>query len=341
MTKLKNLIIDGNAVLYKYFFGYKKYDIDDIIAVAHVNTLYKIQYLANRYKVDNIVVVFDCFNKGWRKVYTSNLNPEKVTHRPYKAGRRENLSPSDEKKLKEFDASIHRYVDFFKTQTSVLCLQGNSLEGDDLIAGYVRRFPNDDHIIYSSDKDFMQLINSITGTVTLVESQNDTERSLEDWNNDPELFLFEKCFRGEPRGGDNVQNAYPRLLKKKIFAAYEDDYLKNNIFNNTFVVTELDDDDNVIEYNYRTGDLFKENKLLMGLNHQPDYIKGLIDVTIDEGIKDIGKFNYVQFLRFCKQHGMDAAIKEKEKFIDVLSRPYRLSSSGSLSGAASPQKPSD
>lgn len=314
--------MDGNAVLYKYFFGYKKWDIEDIIAISHVSMLYKMQHLASRYKIDNVIVVFDCFNKGWRKVYTSNLNPEKVTHRKYKAGRRENLSPSDEKKLKEFDASLHRYVDFFKTQTSIVCLQGNSLEGDDLIAGYVQKFPHDDHVIYSSDKDFMQLINSITGTVTLVESQKDTERTLTEYNNDPELFLFEKCFRGEPRGGDNVQNAYPRLAKKKIFAAYDDDFMKTNIFNNEFVVTELDANDTLLEFKYRTGDLFKENKVLMGLSHQPNYIRNMINVTIDEGIENVGQFNYIPFLQFCKNHGMDAVIKERDKFIEVLAKRY-------------------
>ena len=325
---LINLIIDGNAVLYKYYFGYKDYSIDEIIQIARVNLLHKMQYLSYAYKVDNHVIVFDCRNRGWRKVYTSDLNPEKITHRKYKDGRRENLSPSEEKKLREFDESILPFVDFLKTQTKVLCLQGDSLEGDDLIAGYIQKFPNDNHIIYSSDKDFLQLINSISGNVKLIETKNDSERTLDEWNGDPQLFLFEKCFRGEPRGGDNVQNAYPRLLKKKIFAAYDDDFLKNNIFNNEFIVTELDDNDNVIEYKYRTGDLFKENQILMGLNHQPEYIKALINKTIDDGISsnDI-TFNFMQFLVFCRQNNLEAILKDSEKFIQLLAKPYTLSSS--------------
>lgn len=339
MHKLKHLVVDGNAVLYKHFFGYKKYPIEDIIAVAHVNMLYKMQWLAAQHKVDNVVVTFDCNNWSWRKLYTSDMNTEKVTHRKYKAGRHEKMTEKEKAKLDEFKASIGRYCDFFKTQTSVLTLQGNYLEGDDLIAGYVQGHPHDDHIIYSTDKDFMQLINSIEGNVTLIESQKDTERTLDDWDNNPHMFLFEKCFRGEARGGDNVQNAYPRLQRKKMMAAYTDEYALTNIMNHKFVVEDLDDDGNLVSYNYRTMDLFKENRLLMGLAYQPPHIRSLIDATIIKAIENIGKFEYMGFLKFCKAHGMDSAIREKDKFMTLLTGSYLKSSSGLSALADGPQGP--
>ncbi len=321
MTK-SHLIIDGNAVLYKYYFGYKKEKIDEIIAIAHVSMLYKIQYLQTKYDTDNVVVVFDCENQSWRKLYTTSYNTAKVTHRTYKGGRREKLTPSEKKKIEEFDASIYKYAEFYKTQTTLPCFCGDYLEGDDLIAGYVQRFPDDNHVIYSADKDFLQLINSIEGTVTLVESQKDTERSLSDWNGDPELFMFEKCFRGEPRGGDNVQNAYPRLLKKKIHAAYTDSYLFSNLENYEFKVSDMDRDGNPMVHTYRTGDLLKENRLLMSLIDQPEPIKNLINAEITRGIDNRGTFEYMTFLRFCRRYDMDKAIKEKAKFINLLSLGY-------------------
>jgi hypothetical protein len=327
MNKVKHLLIDGNAVLYRYFFGNKKESIEDIITIAHASMLYKLYELHKKYEPDNIIIVFDCKNASWRKVYTSAKNPSKITHRKYKGGRRENLSPIDEKKLKEFEENLHQYTEFFTDHTSLLCLENNYLEGDDLIAGYVQMFPHDDHVIYSSDKDFLQLVNSISGNVTLVESQKDTERSLEEWDNDPELFLFEKCFRGEPRGGDNVQNAYPRLLRKKIFAAYNDDFLFNNLLNNEFVVEETNENNDIVQYHYKTGDLLNENRLLMGLNHQPDYIKDLIQETIIKAIESPKRFNMVGFIHFCKNHGMDRALREKGKFSSILSRAYVKSSS--------------
>ena len=317
-----NLIIDGNAILYKYFFGYKDEPLDEIIARAHSNMLYKMQFLSNEYNVDNVVIVFDCPNKSWRKIYTSDGNPHKVTHKKYKAGRREQLSFSMKEKLSEFDDSIKNFIDFFKTQTRILCLRGDYLEGDDIIAGYVQRLSKDNHVIYSSDKDFLQLVNSIEGDVTLVEAQKDTIRSLNDWNQDPQLFLFEKMFRGEGRGGDNIQNAYPRLSRKKIIQAYSDDFLFNNIKNHEFEIVDITPDGEPISYKYVTGDLLKENKLLMDLTAQPDNIRDLINQTITDGINSIGHFNYMSFLKFCKRNGMEMAIKDKDKFISIMNKKY-------------------
>jgi hypothetical protein len=201
------------------------------------------------------------------------------------------------------------------------------LEGDDLIAGYIAKFNNDNHVIYSSDKDFLQLINSINGTVTLVETKNDEERTLDEWNNDPKLFLFEKCIRGEGRERDNVQSSYPRLRKNKIIDAYNNDYIKSNIMNYEFVVEELNDNDELIKYEYKTKQLFEENKILMGLNNQPEYIKEIINKTIDNGIKNSGKFNILSFLKFCYKYDMNDIIKEKHNFLNILTKSYILSSS--------------
>ena len=321
-NRTKHLIIDGSAVLYKMFFANKQHKVDDIVALAHIGLLYKIEELYKKYDIDNIAIVFDCYNRSWRKVYTSRHNIDKVTNKPYKGGRRENMTPSEKKKIEAFDEHLYIFAEFFRTQTTILSLIGDYLEADDIIAGYVQRFNKDDHVIYSADKDFLQLINTIDGTVTLVESQKDTERNLNDWNGDPELFLFEKCFRGEGRGGDNVQSAYPRLLKTKIHKAYTDAFLYNNIINNEFDVGDIDNAGNPVVYTYKTGDLLKENKLLMGLNHQPEPIRKLIDDAIDDAIENIGKFDYVKFLKFCHRQGIDRVIKEKDKFIEILNKGY-------------------
>jgi hypothetical protein len=332
----KHLIIDASAVLYKHFFANKQHKVEDIVALAQIGLLYKIQELYGKYGIDNVAVVFDCYNRSWRKVYTSKQNPDKITNKAYKGGRRENMKPSEKKKMEAFDDHLYIFADFFRQQTSLLSLIGDYLEADDIIAGYVQRFSEHDHVIYSADKDFLQLINSIDGTVTLVESQKDTERNLNDYNGDPELFLFEKCFRGEGRGGDNVQSAYPRLRKTKIHEAYTDAFKYNNIINNEFTVGDIDSMGNPIIHEYITKDLLKENRLLMGLNHQPPAIRELINDAIDDGIKNVGKFDYVKFLKFCHRQGIDRVIKEKDKFIEILSEEQcYFHSGGSLGGSVS------
>ena len=97
-----------------------------------------------------------------------------------------------------------------------------------------------------------------------------------------------------------------------------------NIINNEFDVGDIDSAGNPVVYTYKTGDLFKENKLLMGLNHQPEAIRQLIDNAIDDGIENVGKFDYVKFLKFCHRQGIDRAIKEKDKFIAILNKGYTL-----------------
>ena len=57
-------------------------------------------------------------------------------------------------------------------------------------------------------------------------------RSLDEWGGDADLFMFEKCIRGDR--SDNVQSSYPRLRKTKIVEAFDDEYLRNNIMENEF-----------------------------------------------------------------------------------------------------------
>lgn len=331
-SRTTNIIIDGHALLYKYFFAYNDEPVGDIVSMAHANILYKMQYLDHEYSPTNIIIVFDCKNSSWRKIYTNHNNKEKITHRLYKGGRHEKMSLSEKEKLDEFQDRADKFITFFRTQTTVPCIQADYLEGDDIIAGYVQRFYKDNHIIYGADKDFLQLIDSISGDVRVIESHKDTERTLEDWCDDPELFLFEKLFRGEGRAKDNVQSAYPRLFRKKILEAYNDDYLFNNLKNHTFEVTELAYDDTPITYTYKTGDLLEENKLLMDLTAQPEYIKDMINDAITDGITSTGKFDYISFLRFCKRNGMQHAMDNKDRFVKIISRKFTYPSYDGSSG---------
>lgn len=321
MHKTTNLIIDGQSILYRTFFATVNDSLDETIGAAYASLLYKLKYIGEKYNVDNYVMTFDCRNRSWRKLYTSPKNPSKVTHRLYKDGRRENMTEELSQKLKAFDMEIDNFIKFFRKNTSILCLNADYLEADDLIAGYVQYFPEDNHVIYSSDKDFLQLINSINGTVTLVEPSKDEERSLDDWDGNPELFLFEKLFRGEGRGKDNVQSAYPRLFRKKIIEAFTDDYKLNNIMNHEFEVEDMVNDE-IILYKYKTKDLFEENKLLMDLKSQPENIRNLINETITDAIENAGDFSFPRFLSFSKKNGFFYIIKDKNNYVPILSKKF-------------------
>lgn len=323
-TPVNNLLIDGNAIMYPYLFSYKDENVENIFKGATSNLFYKIQFLYFKYNIDNIIIVFDG-GKSWRKIFTSNANPNLITHKKYKDGRDDNKTQAEKDRMNEYNEKLSLLSEFLTTQTRILCLQAKYLEGDDLIAGYIHKFPNDNHIIYSSDKDFLQLINKFPGKVTLVTTDG-SERSLEEWNNDPDLFLFEKCFRGEDRAKDNVQSAYPRIRQKEIFKAYVDESIKVNIMKHEFVVEEIVNNE-LISHKYKTEDLFKENKILMGLSHQPEPIKKLINSVIDEALNNTKSFDIMKFMRFCTNNDMHDVIKDKDKFIKLFTKnhvPSRL-----------------
>lgn len=312
----RNFIVDGNSILYRYFYPNKKEDIDTIKSLAFIGLLQRIRFLHERFKCNNTVLVFDSPGDSWRSVYTSDNNPNKITHRKYKDGRRKNLTPSEKAKLDEFSANIDEIVNFFRTYTTVVCLQKKYLEADDLIAGYVQIFNNHEHVIYSSDKDFLQLISG--DHIKLVEPSEDSERTLDEWNGDPKLFLFEKCFRGEPYASDNVQNAYPRLRRDKILKSYEDDYLLNNLMSHEFKVEDIDSNGELKTYEYVTRDIFKENMYLMSLRAQPKSVKELIYDSIMKARENRPEYNHRGILVYMKDNGMIEAIQNMANMVHSL-----------------------
>jgi hypothetical protein len=203
----------------------------------------------------------------------------------------------------------------FKERSGLIALKRKYLEADDLIAGFVQKYPDDKHIIVSSDKDFIQLLSN--GNVTLIDPHSDKPRSLEEWDYDAGYFIFEKCFRGDI--GDNVQSSYPRLRATKIKAAYTDEFAKANIMNHTFGVEELDTEGKLKTYTYKTKDLYEENQLLMDLTKQPEYIRELIDSTIEIAINNRGKYNYFEFVKFCGKYELIAILNNVSKYSALLS----------------------
>lgn len=265
-----------------------------------------------KYNAHDVIVVFD--SKSWRKIYTSDENEDKVTHKKYKGHRRANLTESKKIKLGIIDSQLNEFYEVLKSQTGLIVLKEKYLEADDLIGGWVQRFHDHKNIIISSDKDFIQLL--VNGNVTLIDPLTDKPRDLLEWEDDAAYFMFEKCFRGDV--GDNVINAFPRLRSNKIKEAYTDEFKRTNIMNNSFIIESLDDSGTLIKHTYRTGDLYDENKLLMDLTCQPDYIKELIDQSITNAIENRSSFNYFNFLKFLGKHELQAIIKDVDKFVPLL-----------------------
>lgn len=303
------LLIDMSNILYRAFYANIKEDDDILVSMCHHSALMSMQYLNNKYKPDDIVAVFD--SHSWRKEYTKYVS---ISHKKYKGTRRQNLTKKQQEQLAVFDSHILEFYEFLRDNSSLIVLKRNLLECDDLVAGFVDTHPDDKHIIISTDKDFIQLLDH--PHVTLIEPDKEKKRTLADWDFDAKKFMFEKCIRGDT--SDNVQSSYPRLQKKKIDEAYDDSFKRTNVMEHEFTVTIMDDAGDPKDIKYKTGDLFEENILLMDLRKQPDEIRKKMFSTVKKAMKTRNRFNLVEFIKFCARHQLDRISSNAKPFTKML-----------------------
>ena len=239
-----------------------------------------------------------------------------VTNKKYKGHRRTDKTAKELRLFAKLDEHIQEFADMLKTHSRIIVLQRELLEGDDLMAAWVQMHREDENVVISGDKDMMQLLRY--DGVTLVDPGTDKERTLEEYNNDADLFVFFKCFRGEAKTNDNIQSAFPRIQKTKIFKAYEDEYVKTSVMAHTFTQLEELPDGTFKEVEYKTADLMGENLVLMSLRHQPNKIKVLMVKEVEYGIANRGKYNHLNFLRFCATNDLQAIVAKVEEFVPLL-----------------------
>lgn len=311
----KNLILDGNNILYRTFHANNKSGEpnDVIIAYCIMAALMTMNKYFRMFEVDDVIMTFD--SHSWRKEFTKNLS-NRVTNKKYKAHRRENQSPKEKELYGKLNKHIDQFCEILDERTGVLVLRRYLLEGDDLMAAYVQMHREDENIIISGDKDMMQLLKY--DGVKVINPANDEERSLSEWNDDAGLFLFEKFIRGEAKTNDNIQSSYPRLRKVKIFKAYEDEFERTNIMNHRFTQLEQLPNGGYGEVEYSTQEVFDENKILMDLTAQPKGIKKEMVKTVLEAKDNRGKYNHIKFLRFLTVNELENVINRIEEFVPML-----------------------
>ena len=314
MTKT-NLIIDGNNILYRTFHANNRGGEPDdvIIGMCLHSALMTLNKYFKMFNADDVIVTFDSYS--WRKEYTEDLT-KCVTNKKYKGHRRQDQTPKQQELQRKLDDHLDDFCEMLRKYTSVIVLRRELLEGDDLMAAWVQMHRDDNNVVITGDKDLMQLLRY--DGVKVINPADDKERKLDDWNNDPKLFLFEKFFRGEAKTNDNIQSAYPKLRKDKIVKAYSDEYDFNNLLNHRFTQLEQLPNGEFGEVEYLTKDVFYENKILMDLTAQPKPIKVQMVKTILEAKENRGKYNHLKFLRFCTVNELTRILERVEDFVPML-----------------------
>ncbi len=267
-------------------------------------------------------VVFCLEGRSWRKDY----------YEPYKRNRAEARSALNEKEAEEekiFWEAFDTFKDFIRDKTNCTVLHHPALEADDLIAGWIQNHPDDDHVIISTDSDFVQLIaanvkqyNGVSETTITHEGIFDKKGKIvvdkktnqpKDIPN-PDWLLFEKCMRGDPT--DNVFSAYPKVRKNKLQEAFQDRMKKGFAWNNLMLQKWVDHEGK----EHRVLEDYERNRRLIDLKNQPEDIKSIISETIKENAvaKNISQVG-IRLLKFCNLYDL----KKISDNITLYSEPFQ------------------
>lgn len=308
---MKYLIFDISNMLYRTFSVHQKSDGDDAMGLAVHTALISMNYFYKKFKPDKIVAAMD--HSSWRKQYTRTSKC--VSQKPYKGNRRQNMTPTEQERYERFLTHVNDVKELLTEHTSIIALEKKGLEADDFIAGFIQyrdtvSYGEDSYVIVSGDKDFIQLLKY--PNVQLFDPRTSKSRSLAEWDNDADFFMFEKCFRGDK--SDNVQSAYPGVRKTRLRKGYVDSYERENLMQHKWVMPDGDDGREVV-----VGDLYKENQILMDLEKQPEDIRKKMMVTILKNEKDPGVYSHFHFLGFCGRYELKKVAEQAENFTPMLS----------------------
>lgn len=318
------IIIDSQNLFQRIRHGIKANgDADIKFGMALHIVLESIKKVWYQFNANHTVFCLD--GRSWRKkIYAA-----------YKAHRQ---IEADKKSIEEkeedtaFFEVMDNFIDFIKNKTNCTVLRHSEAEADDLIARWIALHPNDNHVIISSDSDFLQLIapnvkiyNGIAGLLYTHEGVYDKngkyaidKKGKPIRTPDPEYILFLKCIRGD--ANDNIKSAYPGIREKKLLEAYNDRHNKGFAWNNLMLSKWQDHN----KQDNRVKDLYEFNKLLIDLTQQPADLKEKFDKIIEESIIRSARTHVgIAFMRFCNTHGLVRIEKYSSEFSPAFSSVYQ------------------
>jgi len=265
-------------------------------------------------------VIIASEGRSWRKdVYPIYKENRKVLA--------EQSTQTDIQELRAMYDALDDTLEFFRQKTNCTVLQHPEMEADDLIAAWVQKHNDKNHVIVSSDSDFLQLIkpnveiyNGITNNLITLDGYFDNKGNLLKETPDPEWTLFQKCMRGD--SSDNVKSAYPGVrtkgTKNKIglIDAFADRNKKGFAWNNLMLQRWVDHDNN----EHKVIDKYLENKQLIDLTNQPKNIREKLDKCVHyiepKKVPMVG----IHFMKFCGKYSLTRAGEQVNEHVLYLNR---------------------
>ena len=327
---MKYILIDTANLFFRARHGaFRAGDTWEKVGFALHVTLMAANKMARRFEADHVVFALE--GRSWRKDF----------YKPYKANRavaKQALTEQESDEDKMFWETYDALTKYLGEKTNCSVIRCPTAEGDDIIARWIALHPEDEHVIISSDTDFVQLVapnvkqyNGITDElITLEGTFNDKGKIVIDKKTkepkppaNPQWLLFEKCMRGDST--DNIFSAYPGVrvngTKKKIglTEAFEDRGKKGYAWNNMMLQRWTDPDG----AEHRVLDDYNRNVTLVDLTAQPEDVKLTIDTSIKEQVshKDVGQVG-VRFLQFCGKYELVKCSENAEAFGSWMNKTY-------------------
>jgi 5'-3' exonuclease len=328
---MRYVLIDTANMFFRARHGaFRASDTWEKIGFALHVTLMSANKVATRFKADHVVFALE--GRSWRKDF----------YEPYKKNRtvaRAALTEAEQDEDKMFWETYDALTKYLAERTNCSVIQCPTAEGDDIIARWIALHPQDEHIIISSDTDFVQLI---APNVTQYNGISDEHITLEGYFDakgkpvidkkkqepktipDPKWLLFEKCMRGD--SSDNVFSAFPGVRTKGtknkvgLQEAFEDKDRQGYNWNN--MMLQRWTDHNGAEH--RVLDDYHRNVSLIDLTAQPDNIRQAVDSAILEqrSDKDVGQVG-VRFMKFCGKYDLIKCSESADSFGKWMNETYK------------------
>jgi 5'-3' exonuclease len=304
--------------------------LEDKVGMSLQTVLGSVRKAWRDFKGDHVIFFLE--GRSWRKDY----------YAPYKRQRTEaraKHTASEQEEERVFWETFDEFKDFITEKTNATVLQHPQLEADDLIAGWIKSHPADNHIIISTDGDFAQLIapnvkqyNGVMQVTTTHEGYFDEKgkyvidkkTKLPKGIPDPSWLLFEKCMRGDT--SDNIFSAYPGVREKGtknkvgLREAFADRESKGYNWNNMMLQRWTDHEG----VEHRVLDDYTRNVQLCDLTAQPDEIKALIKETIDTATtanKNVAQVG-IRLLKLCAEYDLNKISEQVQSYAEPLNARY-------------------
>jgi 5'-3' exonuclease len=328
---MKYLLIDtANMFFRARHVAFRAANAEEKVGYALHITLSAVNKVFKKFNADHVIFALE--GRSWRKDF----------YKPYKANRavaRAALTESEQEEDKLFWEAFDDFNKYLSERTNCSVIRHPTAEADDIIARWIALHPADEHVIISSDTDFVQLLdenvqqyNGITDELLTIDGIFDAKGKLVIDKKtkepkkipDPKWLLFEKCMRGD--SSDNVFSAYPGVRTKGtknkvgLEEAYADKDKKGYAWNNLMLQRWVDHNGD----EHRVLDDYERNCALIDLTAQPDEIKTVVDNTIKEQIshKDVGQVG-IRFMKFCGKHDLTKLSESAEQFSRWLNQTYQ------------------